>query len=135
MGKLGALTQRLKIEIKYLFRQSLTSSNKQHTHSIFWIKYVFLAIFSTLTWQIQQDSSTSPVEEGKHWGCPTFWSRQHKLFLTRRNIYAGIQYENHLLLLSKGERNGGNYNPLRIQHVTAMWKLQHSKGINTTKSS
>lgn len=44
VGKLGALkiTQKLNTEIKYLFRQSRTSPNKQHTHSIFWIKYVFL---------------------------------------------------------------------------------------------
>lgn len=62
------------------------------------------------------------MEEGKHWGCPIFWSRPHNLiskrfiFLTQRNICTRIQYEN-LLLLSKGQRNGGNYNPLKIQDV------------------
>lgn len=88
VGKLGALkiTKILKSEIKYLFRQSLASPNKQHTHSIFWTKYIFLNIFSTLAQPIQQDSSIPPMEEGKYWGCPTFWSRLHKLISTFTNL-------------------------------------------------
>jgi len=41
-------------------------------------------------------------------------------FYPEKNIYTETQYENHLTLLSKGKRNWGSDNPLRIQHLNAM---------------
>lgn len=73
--KLGALkiTQRLKIEIEYMFRQSPTSPNKQHAHSIFWIKYIRLTIFITLA----QHGLSSKIPQFPHWKKENFGDVPH----------------------------------------------------------